>query len=90
MLSIWFMYDNHTFAKIKSRDSGLVVEAARLFAEDGCGSLFVRDEFDATLHGLTLQGHRLANGRFGVTRAELDAWADAVMAEISFRKAMIA
>lgn len=89
MLTIWFMFDNHTFAKIHSRDrEGLVREATKLFQEDGCGSLFVKDEFNATLKMLTVDGKKLTDGTWGVLASEVEQWAAAVVDEITFRKMM--
>lgn len=89
MLKIWFMYDNHGFARVEPRDKlGLIRRAKELFAEDGCGSLFVRDEHDAELRSLTVNGHRLGNGQYGVTVDEIVQWADDVVAEEAFRHRM--
>lgn len=90
-ISIWFMFDNHTFARVKSRDRNeLVDEATNLFNEDGCGSLFVRDAWDAILKGLDLHGRPLGDGHYGVLKADVEQWADKVLAEISFHKLMVA
>jgi len=89
MLSIWFMFSNHTFAKITGQDRETMVEQARdLFRSDGCGGLFVHDEFGTTLRALTLHGHRLDNDRYGVPASEVEKWADEIMAERSFRTLM--
>lgn len=57
MFNIWFMRDNHTFTKIYGKDEvDLVAAASARFAENRHGSLFVRDEYDATMNGLCLHG----------------------------------
>jgi hypothetical protein len=91
MLSIWFMFDNFTFEKITARDrDGLIRQAKKCFAEDGCGALFVRDEFEASLESLTLMGRQLERGRYGVLDGDIGAWADKILEEHSFRKMMCA
>lgn len=97
MLTIWFMFDNHTFHKVKATDrAGLIAEAAACFAEDGCGGLFVRDASDATMRSLELQGRILnpkdnyKKHRWGVTPEQLEEWADKVFAEQAFQLAMVA
>jgi hypothetical protein len=91
MLKIWFMDDRHLFAKIELGDRETLIEqAVRLFREDGWGTLFVRDIDQAELGSLRRNGRRLENGRYGITRPELEEWADAVLNELSFRKGMMA
>ena len=90
MLKIWFMYDNHTFAKVTDRSRGGLIQAAKeLFGEDGCGALFVRDEHDCELYALTLNGHRQSDGRYGVLDREVEEWADKILVEESFRQVMV-
>lgn len=89
MLNVWFMFDNHTFERVKETTrEGLTDRARKLFAEDGCGFLFVRDGQDASINPLTLHGHQLGNGQWGATVDEIETWADAVVSEISFRTIM--
>jgi hypothetical protein len=83
-MDIWFMYSNHTFARANT------FQARQFFDEDGCGGLFVHDELGVRINSLTLQGHKLAGGKYGVTDDDINSWVDAIAAEISFRKAMIA
>lgn len=91
MFSIWFMFDNHTFAKVINGDrASLIRQGANLFSKDGCGSLFVKDEWGGSMEKLTLHGRMLTKGRYGVTDAALEQWADDVLSEISFRKTMAA
>ena len=90
-MNIWYMFDNHTFARIKETDrEGILRRARSLLEEDSCGSFFVRDESDATLNKLTLHTRQLRPGeyKYGVPSAELEKWADEVMAERSFRTLM--
>src|ERR1035437_883170 len=89
MLSIWFMFDNHTFAKVSDRDrEGLIRRAYDLFLRDGSGGLFVRDQNDCTIDKLTLSGCLLSNDKYGITPIQLEKWADEIMAELSFRTLM--
>lgn len=89
MLKVWFMFDNHGFARIEPRDrDGLIKRAAELFARDGCGSLFVRDETDTNLKGFDLHGHPIGHGAWGVKDDELARWAEKVATEESFRHRM--
>lgn len=85
MLKIWFMFDNCTFARVHltSKDD-MVRQAVELFKEDGCGGLYVRDNFEGLLKSLCLHGRRLPNKRYGMPRVEIEAWADKVLAEQSF------
>jgi hypothetical protein len=88
MFHIWFMFDNHSFAKIRTTERGqMIARAVELFKEDGCGSLFVRDECGAELKNLTVNGRELGNGLYGVPRDEIEQWADAVQTELSFANA---
>jgi hypothetical protein len=89
-LKVWFMYDNHTFARVEeiTREE-LIARGKSLFDEDGCGSMFVRDAAEAQIDSLTLHGHMLRPRKWGVTKAELAKWADAVVAERSFRTLMV-
>lgn len=89
-MRIWFMYDCHAFAQLKdlSRDV-LAARARELFAEDGCGTLFVRDEYGGDLGSLTLHGRRQADGKYGISDNELHKWLDEVDAERSFRTLMV-
>jgi hypothetical protein len=88
-MNIWYMFDNHTFEQVKETDrEGLLRHARALINADNCGSFFVRDEFDSTLNKLTLHTERMPNGRYGVTDADLEGWADEIMAERSFRTLM--
>jgi len=86
-LTVHFMYDNHTFARLLKSvpdRNELIAWARSLFNEDNCGMLFVRDSLGGTLESLELHGRRMANGHYGVTLSELERWADAVLAEESF------
>lgn len=90
MLKIWFMFDNHTFGKVTGKDRDTLIEQARdFFRQDGCGSLFVRDESDATVRALDLHGRPLNNGKYGVLFSEIEEWADKIEAERSFRTLMV-
>ena len=85
-MKIWFMFSNHTFARLEPSSSKALITVARnLFKRDTYGSLFVRDEFDTTIRYLDLDGH---GDKKGVSVVDLEAWADKVMAEVSFRKIM--
>ncbi len=85
MLKVWFMFDNHTFARIEPLDrESLVKQATELFAEDRYGMLAVRDR-DAPLGSLYLHG----NGK-PADPTELGKWADAVVREIEFARLMVA
>lgn len=88
MLRIWFMFDNHTFAKIApTLDAAALVQSAeKLFAKDGCGMLFVRDALGGDLKSLTLHGRQLGNRSWGVTKSDLANWAAAVLVEESFQR----
>lgn len=87
MLKLWFMYDRHVFAPIKMGNrASLIEQAIKFFKEDGCGSLFARDEMDGDIHSLCCHGHRLGKDVWGVTREEAEAWADQVLLEDSFRR----
>lgn len=50
-MTIWFMYDNHLFAKYRGEaESGPLRDwIAAKFAEDKCGSVFARDARDNTV-----------------------------------------
>jgi hypothetical protein len=76
-VNIWFMYDNHTFAKIGdplvTPRAAMEAKARECFAEDGCGGLFTKD-----FAGLSIEGTRQPNGRYGVTDADLLAFFDRV------------
>ncbi len=91
MLHVWFMYDNHTFAKVQlaARDR-MIERVVELFEEDGCGSLYVRDDMDATIRSLTLDGRCLNNGKYGVPFREIAAWVEKVTDEQAFHKLMCA
>jgi hypothetical protein len=85
----WFMYDNHCFASVElGKREAIIKRVTALFAEDGCGSLFARDDADATLHSLTLHGQRMGNGKWGVSAEAIEEWADSVLAEKKFRTYM--
>jgi hypothetical protein len=91
-MKIWFMFDNHTFAPpITTFERETMINSAiAMFAQDGCGSLFVKDIYGGGLENLTLNGHMLDNGRYGILREEIERWVDAVLTELSFQKAMVA
>jgi hypothetical protein len=55
---IWFMFDNHTFAKLSNDPDKAALEAAKLFGEDNYGSIFVRDISDRSIDALTLHGSK--------------------------------
>ena len=76
-MKIWFGYDCHAFASVGSSDitrQKFLDRARVLFAEDGCGALFVRDSRDRTEPHLYLDGRQLPNGSYGVTDEELNAF----------------
>lgn len=80
------MFDNHTFAKVEGQTkAALVARAAALFEKDSCGSLFVRDELDGTLSSLGLDGWP----RRRILHKDIEKWADAILAERSFRTLMV-
>ncbi len=88
-MKAWFMFDRHTFRPIDLSDrAGIIEQVIEAFAEDGCGSLFVRDDDDTEIKALCLEGRRLGNGQWGVPRQDISDWADAVLAEKSFRLLM--
>lgn len=83
MLAIYFMFDNHTFAKVTGDDRAeLVKQVSDLFDKDRWGSVFVRDEHGGELKALTLEGN-------GVTKDEIEEWAVAVAEEKWFRTLMV-
>ncbi len=89
-MNIWFMYDNHTFAKIIDlTQAALIARAKDLFRQDGCGSLYVHDESGTTIGSLTLHGRRRENGTYGVSEDKLRKWAVEIEAERSFRTLMV-
>lgn len=89
MLAIWFMFDNHTFGRITGKNRETILkQAGDFFRGDGCGSLFVRDEYDGTLDALSLHGRRLGSGKYGILASELEKWVDEIEAERSFRTLM--
>lgn len=89
MLNIWFMFDNHTFERVKETDrEGILKHARDLVDEDSCGSFFVHDQSDATLNKLTLHTHQIRSGKYGLDAGQLEQWVDEVMAERSFRTLM--
>lgn len=77
-MNVWFMYDNHCFARVGNSSTSreaMEKRAAELFSEDGCGSIFARDTRNHTaahLHG------RLIDGSYGVTPDDLKAFFDRV------------
>ncbi len=79
-MTIWFMYDNHTFARVgdyTSSRAALEAKARALFAEDGCGSLFARntkEDWDV----VSLVSARQPDGRYGVSDAALTLFFDRV------------
>ena len=78
-MKIWFMFDNHTFARVGDSTTGreaMESRARELFAKDGCGSLFARDERDR--HAANVNGTRQPDGRYGVTDAALAEFFDRV------------
>lgn len=90
-MNIWYMFDNHTFERIKETDrDGLRDHVLRLLQEDSCGSLFVRDEFGTTINKLTLHTHKLSQDHFkyGIDSEKLEVWLNEIMAERSFRTLM--
>jgi len=90
MFLISFMFDNHTFERVTGKDRDtLIKQATGLFRSDGCGSLFVRDQWGGHMNALTLHGHRMKDDRYGVRPDEIEAWADKVMAELSFQTLMV-
>ena len=91
-MKIWFMFDNFTFARIDPVDYESVVKQAReLFAEDGCGSLFVRDELDGTIEKLTRMGRSLGAVKgWGLPVREIEEWAQELFKEIEFERLMTA
>ena len=79
-MKIWFMFDNHTFAEIKERESeSLAARASELFCRDGCGSLFARDDDGRPIDHLTLHGKRFPDGEYGQTAQALRQWAVSVV-----------
>jgi hypothetical protein len=90
-MHIWYMFDNHTFERVKEVDrEGIRDHVLRLLEEDSCGSLFVRDEMGGTLDNLTLHTEQLQPGHFkyGILPDRLERWLDELMAERSFRTLM--
>jgi hypothetical protein len=74
-MKIWFMYENHTFAKVTDMSpAALVACAKQLFKEDGCGCLFVHDETGTTISSLTFHGKRLHHGKYGAYDDDLERW----------------
>ncbi len=101
MLRITFMYDCHVFGRFEfGNRTKLIEQAIKYFREDGCGSLFVRDELGGTQDHLTLHGKRLDHrdnnvvhrpgSSYGQTIEAIEEWSDAVLAEESFRRTMAA
>lgn len=85
----FFMYDNFTFEEIKLDDGRpRVRQVQRLFNEDGCGMLGVKDEHGATLEKLTRHGRKLPSGRYGFPVSEIIKWVDEVETELAFKKLM--
>lgn len=82
MLQIWFMFDNHSFAKINAnlRGKDLVKAAEKLFQKDRSGMLFVRDHLGGDMKTLDLLGHI----GYRITTAELEKWAADVEKEETF------
>ena len=77
-MNVWFMFDNHTFAKVgdpTTPRAAMEQKARDLFAEDGCGSLFTRNAMDRSILP-PLHGTRQDNGRYGVTDDALRAFFD--------------
>lgn len=92
-MQAWFMFDNHTFARIEMTDRETMIKRAiALFARDGCGSAFVRDgaaelgcrgpfaDNPFTLHG------RKMGAIWGVPTIEIEAWVDLILDELAFAK----
>lgn len=82
-MNIWFMYDNHTFAKVPDITTAPreLVEAhlRALFIEDGCGTVFVRDGRNkeiAHLHGHPLG--EIGKSPWGVYPVEIESFLDKV------------
>lgn len=85
----FFMYDNFTFEEIKLDDGRpRVRQVQRLFNEDGCGMLGVKDEYGATLEKLIRHGRELRPGKYGLPLSEIKEWADEVETELAFKKLM--
>jgi hypothetical protein len=79
-MNIWFMFDNHAFAKLgdaQTPRADMEAKAAELFAEDGGGSLFARmSQGSESIH---CHGKRLPGGAgWGATPAMLREFFDAV------------
>lgn len=90
-LTAWYMASNHTFATIEIGDRAAMIQRiSDLFSHDGAGSIFVKDESGATVSGLYRHGQQLGNGRYGMLIADIEQWADEVIAERAFHRLMIA
>lgn len=88
-MKIWFMYDNHTFAKVTDLSpDALFKRAKELFEEDGCGGLYVHDESGTTIQALTFHGRMLHHGRYGAYDDDLERWVAKIQEERSFRSLM--
>lgn len=90
-MNIWYMFDNHTFERIRETDrDGIRDHVLRLIEEDSCGLLFVRDDLGGDLKNLTLHTERLRpdDHKYGIPPAKLDKWLDEIMIERSFRAMM--
>lgn len=86
-MQAWFMFDNHTFAKVDGETREiLITRATELFRQDGCGCLFVRDRSGSEVNRLALYGRILQEKpvRFGVLPEDIEQWADSLLAERSF------
>jgi hypothetical protein len=73
------MYDCHMFARVgdgSTSRAAMEARARELFAEDGSGSLYAKDERSSTF--VSLGGKRLPDGHYGVTDADLSAFFDRV------------
>ena len=71
---IWFMFDNHLFRSIDPMKD-MFPQIRKCFDEDGCGSIFVRDEKDKSLRKLDMHADWKKHGnKFIVTDDEIREW----------------
>lgn len=79
---VWFMYDNHSTAKVDMSDKLKAFTQLRaLFNDDACGMLFVRVmPGEGLMHAFTLMADWRKHGKYIVLDEEIDKWLDAFYA----------
>lgn len=85
-MDIWFMYDNHRFKRIgdpaTENRHDLECRIVLCFAEDGFGVVFFKETQKAK--ELELWGHKLSDGKNGITADEVKEFFDKVDERINW------